>query len=405
MFFITRGSQILTLVNAIIDSITAIAQGSLSVAANAVENALARAIPVVIGFLASLLGLGGISEKIRSIIERIRAPINKAIDWVINKAVQLVKAAGKLFGRGGERGRAEEGEVVVEPSGPTAHGPAMRPTVEIPFTMSDAGHTLILSPKESGDVEVLMASRRSLPLWQQFRTAHTALDNLRRYVDSIEETAVRELFQEAFGAALDTLPGDLVQRFNEIYDEYFPRGRETELSPEERQRASQQVQALTREAQQLTERIRNWGNEYQIDGLLSANIDEAIQETGNQLWSRAWQQTRQRIQEVIGRHGYRGAPVQMRGSVEKGFRGDPKARTRFDERDFDVDMFVVHEEAFDEAEEKGARVVAGKIFPQRAIADLQTLSNQVRDDLVATFPNVTRVGQSDVALCRVQPRD
>ena len=70
MFFVTRGSQILTLVNAVIDSITAIAQGSLSVAANAVENALARAIPVVIGFLASLLGLGGISEKIRSIIEK-----------------------------------------------------------------------------------------------------------------------------------------------------------------------------------------------------------------------------------------------------------------------------------------------------------------------------------------------
>src|SRR5690606_3663582 len=29
-----------------------------------------------------------------------RAPINKAIDWVINKAVKLIKAAGKLFGGG-----------------------------------------------------------------------------------------------------------------------------------------------------------------------------------------------------------------------------------------------------------------------------------------------------------------
>jgi hypothetical protein len=102
MFFVTRGSQILALVNAVIDSIAAIAKGSLSVAANAVENALARAIPVVIGFLASLLGLGGISEKIRSIIQKIQAPINKAIDWVINKAVQLVKAAGKLLGFGKE---------------------------------------------------------------------------------------------------------------------------------------------------------------------------------------------------------------------------------------------------------------------------------------------------------------
>ena len=31
-----------------------------------------------------------------------QAPVNKAIDWVINKAVQVVKAAGKLFGIGKE---------------------------------------------------------------------------------------------------------------------------------------------------------------------------------------------------------------------------------------------------------------------------------------------------------------
>jgi hypothetical protein len=98
MFFITRGSQIMSLVNAILDSMAAIASGALGSAAAAVENALAKAIPVVIGFLASLLGLGGISEKIREIIKTIQAPINKAIDWVINKAVALVKAVGGLFG-------------------------------------------------------------------------------------------------------------------------------------------------------------------------------------------------------------------------------------------------------------------------------------------------------------------
>jgi hypothetical protein len=103
MFFVQRGSQIIELVNAVLDSIAAIAQGALGAAANAVENALAKAIPVVIGFLASLLGLGGMSDKIRAIIDKIRAPINAAIDWVINKAVQLVKAAGKLFGFGRDK--------------------------------------------------------------------------------------------------------------------------------------------------------------------------------------------------------------------------------------------------------------------------------------------------------------
>ncbi|MCP4368489.1 MAG: hypothetical protein GY797_10330 [Deltaproteobacteria bacterium] len=108
MFFVTRGSQIMALVNAVINSIGAIASGSISVMASAVENALARAIPVVIAFLASLLGVGGISEKIRSIIQKIQAPINNAIDWVIHKAVKLVKAAGKLLGIGKKKEQAPE---------------------------------------------------------------------------------------------------------------------------------------------------------------------------------------------------------------------------------------------------------------------------------------------------------
>jgi len=103
MFFVTRGSQIMALVNAVIDSVTAIARGAIGVAASAVENALAKALPVAISFLASLLGLGGISEKIKAIIAKIQAPINAAIDWVINKAVALVKAAGKLLGFGKEK--------------------------------------------------------------------------------------------------------------------------------------------------------------------------------------------------------------------------------------------------------------------------------------------------------------
>ncbi|WP_454778182.1 phage tail protein [Georgenia muralis] len=116
MFFINRGSQIIDLVNAVIDSIGAIAKGSISVAATFVENALAKAIPVAIGFLASLLGLGDISTTIRNTIDKARAPVNDAIDWLIGKAVALVQAAGNLVvgvlgGRrpaGREEGAAED---------------------------------------------------------------------------------------------------------------------------------------------------------------------------------------------------------------------------------------------------------------------------------------------------------
>lgn len=96
MFFINRGKQILDLVNAVIDSVAAIAAGNVGVAASKVEAALAKAIPVAIGFLASLLGLGDPSKPVREFIEKARAPVNKAIDWVINLAVKGVKAVGNL---------------------------------------------------------------------------------------------------------------------------------------------------------------------------------------------------------------------------------------------------------------------------------------------------------------------
>jgi hypothetical protein len=115
MFFINRGSQILALVNAIVDSLAAIVKGNISVAATWVENALAKAIPVAIGFLASLLGLGDPSKPVKNTIEKAQSPVNKAIDWVIHGAVKLVKAAGKfvkgLFGKKNRDDKKNESDI------------------------------------------------------------------------------------------------------------------------------------------------------------------------------------------------------------------------------------------------------------------------------------------------------
>lgn len=91
MFFIQRAGQIMDLVNAIIDGIGAIASGGISAMAQLVENALAKALPVVIGFLANLLGLGGLAKKVQAIILKVREKVDNAIDWVIEKA----KKAGR----------------------------------------------------------------------------------------------------------------------------------------------------------------------------------------------------------------------------------------------------------------------------------------------------------------------
>jgi len=107
-FFIERAAQIAALVEAIVDSVASIAKGAIGVAAKYVEDALAKAIPVVIGLLASLLGISGITDKIKEIIEMIRKPINAAIDWVIQKAVDMVKAVGGLLGIGKKKEEQKE---------------------------------------------------------------------------------------------------------------------------------------------------------------------------------------------------------------------------------------------------------------------------------------------------------
>ena len=78
-------------------SITAIASGAVSQAAQFIENSLAKAIPTVISFLASLLGLGGLGEKIKGIIKKVQGPVNRVIDWVLSKAKTVAaKIGGKL---------------------------------------------------------------------------------------------------------------------------------------------------------------------------------------------------------------------------------------------------------------------------------------------------------------------
>lgn len=113
MWIVERGAQIMEFVNSILDSIGAIAKGNLGAVATKVEDSLAKALPVAISFLASLLGLGGISEKIRSIIDTVRAPINKAVDWVVGGAVKTFK---KVFGGAAKwaKGKYEKGKAYVK---------------------------------------------------------------------------------------------------------------------------------------------------------------------------------------------------------------------------------------------------------------------------------------------------
>jgi hypothetical protein len=97
MFFIERINQILDFVEAIINSVYKIATGDIASTANWVEQALANTIPIIIGFLARLLGLSGITDKIKGIIQKIQSKVDVAVDKVITK---IVGGIGKLLGKG-----------------------------------------------------------------------------------------------------------------------------------------------------------------------------------------------------------------------------------------------------------------------------------------------------------------
>ncbi|MFD1614229.1 eCIS core domain-containing protein [Gelatiniphilus marinus] len=98
------------LIPTLIEAIRAMAVGSISMVANAVERGLATLLPLVIKLFARIIGLGGLVKKVQKIIKKIRKRIDRAINKLILKAK---KAARKLLrrlgiGRSGEEDDGDE---------------------------------------------------------------------------------------------------------------------------------------------------------------------------------------------------------------------------------------------------------------------------------------------------------
>lgn len=95
MVFIDKLSKIIEVAKAFLDSMMDIVAGKLDGAAKKVEGVLAGLLTLAISFLAGFLGLGKVADKVMEIIKRIRAPIDKALDFLVN---WIVKAGRKLLG-------------------------------------------------------------------------------------------------------------------------------------------------------------------------------------------------------------------------------------------------------------------------------------------------------------------
>ena len=90
--------------DSIFDSMEAAMQGNTEGVASKVITGLTTGVVLALDFLAKQLGIDTIVNKVHNIIQAIRTPIVKAIEWVLRKAVQLVQATGKfLFGKKREK--------------------------------------------------------------------------------------------------------------------------------------------------------------------------------------------------------------------------------------------------------------------------------------------------------------
>ena len=104
MFLKDQFDRIVSVLKAIVDTVTDIANGVLDKAAQGVEMALANALPVAIDLVAKLARLGGIPEKIREILGSIRQRVEDAIVNLLKKIGQGFKSFFK--GKGGARRRS-----------------------------------------------------------------------------------------------------------------------------------------------------------------------------------------------------------------------------------------------------------------------------------------------------------
>lgn len=128
-FFIERSQQLGALADSIVHSIAAVASGGIGAAVRLVEQALGRAVPVVLGFLSRLIGVGDIAGPVRNVMGRVHTVIDSAIDRVVGWIAGLARRVGGAL-RGG--GRPVRGGTNDEPE-------SLRSAVA-------AGHRLLRAP-------------------------------------------------------------------------------------------------------------------------------------------------------------------------------------------------------------------------------------------------------------------
>jgi hypothetical protein len=204
--FIKYLRQMLEIVNSFVEGVAEIATENITKAAEFLERTLARGIPIVIGFLANQLSLSGIGKRIGEIIGKVRDMVDKALEWLVNKAVD---AGGKLL----DMGKSAVGAVL--------GWLGLRKV----FTMENGeSHTLSLA--KSGSKAQLMMESAPTPLLT-FIEQFLAQPNLpanklqagkeaKNYALSVVNPAIEKISSAPEGADKTTMESDLLNKMVEL---------------------------------------------------------------------------------------------------------------------------------------------------------------------------------------------
>jgi hypothetical protein len=100
MFLVERLRTIGRVLASFVDSIAAIAAGAVGSAAKRVETTMAGLLTLVISFLARLIRLGNVSDAVKRVIDRVRQPIDRALDRVVEWVVATARRLGRFVAQG-----------------------------------------------------------------------------------------------------------------------------------------------------------------------------------------------------------------------------------------------------------------------------------------------------------------
>jgi hypothetical protein len=167
MFFVERLKQIAAVAASFIVAIATIAAGNIGPAANRVETTMAGLLTLVISFLARIAGLGKVSDAVTNLINKIRAPIDKALDKVVEWIVAQAKKLGKML-------MGSNNKPVPPAAKDVPSDCQLGKTV--PFSAPDGGHKIWID-KKGTSAEPMMASTPK-PLLDHLKEFKTMLKDL-----------------------------------------------------------------------------------------------------------------------------------------------------------------------------------------------------------------------------------